>query len=151
MAKRKMNYEKDALFKRKLLQVINKQFNYSMDEMETREWLSLIPEALRYVHRKIAIVDDRIRKLELDLEVIEAEIAEAVRSSNEGTATERKSIIESRFRTDPRYKQMYAEIYKYQSLRDEYQADIVNLNEKSWAIRKIADFEKVHALYTEDE
>lgn len=149
--KRTMNYDKDVMFKRKLKKIINDQFNYNMEEMECREWLSLLPEALRYVHRKIAIVNDRIRNIEIELEILESSIAESVREQNIGTATERKSIIESTYRLDPNYKKFYAEMYKYQKLLEDYQADLVNLNEKSWAIRKIADFEKVHCMYTEDE
>lgn len=147
---RKMNYEKDVVFKRRLQKVINEQFNYNMEEMECREWLSLLPEALRYIHRKIAIVNNRIRELELDVELLEAEVAESVREQNIGTATERKSIIETTIRLNPKYKRLYAEIYKYQSLLDKYNADLINLNEKSWAIRKIADFEKVHCMYTDE-
>ena len=150
-SQKRMNYEKDVVFKRKLQKIINEQFNYNMDEMECREWLSLLPEALRYIHRKIAIVNDRIRGLELDVEIFEAEIASSVREQNIGTATERKSIIESTIRTNPQYKKLYAEIYKYQSLLEKYQADLVNLNEKSWSIRKIADFEKTHVMYSEGE
>lgn len=142
--------KEETVFKAKMLRAIEKPLDPDMDEISCREWMSLLPEAKRYINKKIAICRDRINKLELELEIIEAEIADEIRKRNSGSATERKAIIESAFRRDPRYNEKYTEIYKYQRMIDDYLADIDNLTEKSFSVRKIADFERTHLMYEEE-
>jgi len=140
----------DKKFKAKLLSAINDVIDPNMEESDCRRWMSILPEAKRYINNKIKVCRKRINNLELELELIEADISQSVRKTNTGAATERKAIIESAFRKDPLYKEYYSKIYDYQELIEGYQADLDNLTEKSFAVRKIADFEKVHLMYEDD-
>lgn len=141
----------DAKRKLDILKAINNPLNANMDEMECRKWMCILPEAKRYINNKIKICQKRIDDIVLELELLEAEVFEEVRAVYKGSATERKSVIEMKYRQNENYAKLYAEMYRYKALIEQYSADLDNLTEKSFAVRKIADFERVHLMYAEDE
>lgn len=138
-------------FKAKILKAINEPLNSDMDETDCREWMSTLAEAKRYILNKIKICNKRTNELQLEAEILEATVAESVRSSGVGTATERKAIIDSKFTLHKDYKRIYSEMHRYEELIEGYQADLENLTEKSFAVRKIADFERVHLMYMDGD
>lgn len=143
------NDHEEKLAKARIIKVINDPINPDMDEADCRYWMSWLPEARRYLFNKIKVCQARINNIELELEVIKAEIGKKMRTRGVGSATERKAIIEDTFITDPRYVEKYQEIYRYNELIDKYRADLDNLTEKSFNVRKIADFERTHYAYEE--
>jgi hypothetical protein len=140
----------DKKLKSDIIEAIDSPLPLDMDESDCCWWMSRVAEAKRYVERKIKVCNRKINDLDLELEILNAEIGKKVRLAGEGTATERKSIIEDRYTTHKDYKVKWKRIYDYQALIADYQADLDNLNEKSFAVRKIADFLRVHMMY-EDE
>lgn len=145
-----VNYDGDKKYKTKIVKAINEPVSADMDEGLCREWMSLLPECKRYISQKIAVANRRINDINFQIDMLEAKTFETVRKTFTGAVSERKAIAENKFRLDEEYRELYNELTKYKSLIDEYRADLDNLSEKSYAVRKYADFERVHLMYETD-
>lgn len=122
------------------------------DEGEIRWWCSAIPETLRYILWKQKVISRRLEEIEIDLERIEAKFRLRYVHSNEasGSITERKDFaVAMKQGRSKEYGKLCKERAKLNELWNAYEADKVNVNEKSFMIRKIANFEADRTLYDE--
>lgn len=132
---------------------INGVISPDADEAEIRWWGSVIPEALRYILRKQKHIYRKIETINVRLEEIDAKFKLVyIHSSKQGggTITERKDFSEAmKIAKSKQYKQLVRDKLALDELWSGYDADRINLEEKSFMIRKYANFESGRTQYEE--
>lgn len=147
--KRYSSEDKEAL----VHQCIDGVISPDADEAEIRWWCSVIPETLRYILRKQKVIEHQLADIDAALERIDAKCRLAYIHSDRYqhmSITERKDFSEAMKKG---MNSTYAELVKRQAVLNElwsgYEADKINVQEKSFMIRKIANFEADRVQYEE--
>lgn len=132
---------------------INGVIRIDADETEIKFWLTVIPEALRYLYRKRKKIVRKLEEIENDLEEIDAKfkLVYIHSSQAEGNITERKDFATSmKLVKSPQYKELCNQHAMYTELLAGIDADITNVQEKSTSIRKFVNIETNKMQYDED-
>ena len=122
------------------------------DEGEVRWWCSAIPETLRYILWKQKVISRRIEDINITLDRLDAKFRLAYIHAGDvsGSITERKDFaMAMKQGRSKEYEQLVRERAKLNELWNGYEADRVNVTEKSFMIRKIANFEADRGIYDE--
>lgn len=132
-------------------QCIDSVISPDADEAEIRWWCSVIPETLRYILRKQKVIEHQLEDIENALERIDAKCRLAYIHSaryEHMTITERKDFSEAMKKgMNSTYKDLVKRKATLNELWAGYEADKVNVQEKSFMIRKIANFEADRVQY----
>lgn len=123
------------------------------DVTEMYWWLSVIPEALRYLYRKrkkiirqIDTISDRMDEISAKFRLVYIHSSRA-----SGNITERKDFADSmKLAKSPEYKQLKKQLNGYTELLNACDADITNVEQKSVMIRKMTNIESSRVIYDED-
>lgn len=122
------------------------------DEGEIRWWCSAIPETLRHILWKQKVIVRRLEEIDIDLERLDAKfrLRYVHLDDNKGSITERKDFaVAMKQARSKDYARLLRERAKLNELWNSYEADKINVNEKSFMIRKIANFESDRVQYDE--
>lgn len=132
-------------------QCIDSIISPDADEAEIRWWCSVIPETLRYILRKQKVIEHQLEDIEAALERIDAKCRLAYIHSKRYahmSITERKDFSEAMKKGRSKdYRQLVERKAVLNELWAGYEADKVNVQEKSFMIRKIANFEADRVQY----
>lgn len=148
MPKSYSDEEKDALVK----QCIEGIISPDADEGEIRWWCCVIPETLRYILRKQKVISRQLEDIENDLERIDAKfkLAYIHAQDTNGSITERKDFADAMKKARSKeYKHLVKRRAMLNELWNGYEADKINVTEKSFMIRKLANFEADRIQYDE--
>lgn len=133
-----------------VLDIITMRLPANMDEAEIRYWMSMIPEAKSYIMRKIKVANRRINDIETYLELLEEKYnRHYVFNSNDGSITERKAFAKNKLIMSKEYNRLAKELNKLTEVVEEYNIQLEVVNEKSLAVRKLANFELNNPYYDE--
>lgn len=122
------------------------------DEGEVRWWCSAIPETLRHILWKQKVISRRLEDIDNDLARLDAKfrLAYIHKGGLSGSITERKDFADAmKLGRSSEYRNLVKERAKLNELWAGYEADKVNVMEKSFMIRKIANFEADRVQYDE--
>lgn len=122
------------------------------DEAEVRWWCSVIPETLRYILRKQKVISRQLEEIENDIARLEAKFKLIYIHSSDanGSITERKDFSEAMLIAKSKeYQTLIKRRAALNELWSGYEADKNNVSEKSFMIRKIANFEADRTQYDE--
>lgn len=121
------------------------------DEGEIRWWCSVIPETLRYILRKQKVIEHQLEDIENAIQRIDAKCRLVYIHSEQYShmsITERKDFSESmKIGRNKTYQELVKRKAVLNELWSGYEADKVNVQEKSFMIRKIANFEADRVQY----
>lgn len=136
-----------------ILDCIECPISADADVTEMYWWLSVIPEALRYLYRKrkkicraIDDVSDRLDEISAKFRLVYIHSSKA-----NGNITERKDFADSmKLAKSPEYKQLKNQLNAYTELLNACDADITNVEQKSVMVRKMTNIESSRVIYDED-
>ncbi len=123
------------------------------DITEIKFWASYLPEALRYCYRKRKKIVRSIEELELRLDEIDAKVKLVYIHSSmaKGSITEKKDFAEAMKKARSKeYKEYKKNVVVFNELLASCDADIINLEQKSYMIRKFSNFEAQDRIYQTD-
>ena len=122
------------------------------DVIEMYWWLSIIPEALRYLYRKRKKIVRNIDNLNDMLEIISAKFRLVYIHSSQakGNITEKKDFADSmKLARSKEYSDLKNQLNAYNELLNACDADIINVEQKSVMIRKMTNIESSRVIYEE--
>ena len=122
------------------------------DIVEIKFWSSYLPEAIRYCYRKRKKLVRLIQEIEYELDELDAKtkLAYIHSSMAKGSITERKDFADAMKKARvSNYKDLKKQLIAYNELLANCDADIVNLEQKSFMIRKFYNFEVQDRIYQE--
>lgn len=122
------------------------------DVTEMYWWLSIIPEALRYLYRKRKKIVRNIDNLNDMLEIISAKFRLVYIHSSQakGNITEKKDFADSmKLARSKEYSDLKNQLNAYNELLNACDADIINVEQKSVMIRKMTNIESSRVIYEE--
>lgn len=132
---------------------INGIISADADITEMYWWLSVIPEALRYLYRKRKKLVRQIDTLSDMIDEISAKYRllyiHSSRASS-GNITERKDFADSMLVKSSGYKTLKGDLNRFNELLNACDADITNVEQKSVMIRKMTNIESSRVIYEED-
>lgn len=136
-----------------ILDCIEGVISADADVTEMYWWLSVIPEALRFLYRKRKKIVRKIDGITDRLDEISAKFRLVYIHSSQasGNITERKDFADSmKLARSPEYKELKFELNAYNELLNAVDADITNVEQKSVMIRKMTNIESSRVIYEED-
>lgn len=131
-----------------ILKVIRNALPTNWEEEDTLFWISRLAEAKRYLMLKIRIAHDVEREQIAIMERLEDKLYIECREENV-SVSERKRLAEARLGCSDEYKKVNDRLNKARGVIETYEADLENVNDKTFAVRKVMDYIKVHLLYEE--
>lgn len=149
---RPKHYSKEKLDEM-IIDCIDGIISSDADVTEMYWWLSVIPEALRYLYRKrkkivrnIDAISDRIDEISAKFRLVYIHSSRA-----SGNITERKDFADSmKLAKSVEYKELKKQLNAFNELLNSCDADIVNVEQKSVMIRKMTNIESSRVIYEED-
>lgn len=149
---RPKHYSKEKLDEM-IIDCIDGIISSDADVTEMYWWLSVIPEALRYLYRKrkkivrnIDTISDRIDEISAKFRLVYIHSSRA-----SGNITERKDFADSmKLAKSVEYKELKKQLNAFNELLNSCDADIVNVEQKSVMIRKMTNIESSRVIYEED-
>ena len=136
-----------------ILDCIEGVISADADVTEMYWGLSVIPEALRFLYRKLKKIGRKIDVITDRLDEISAKFRLVYIHSSQasGNITERKDFADSmKLARSPEYKKLKFELNAYNELLNAVDADITNVEQKSVMIRKMTNIESSRVIYEED-
>lgn len=153
MSDQKQKYDRRQIsdeLKKEILYVIRRPLPVEWEEQDVYFWLSRLAEAKRYVLLKIRVLDDKMYQIKQDITVFENNTYKDVQNEGTGAVSERRKITEARYKTDKKYISLLSDLRKVEAAMADVQSDLENVTDKTFAVRKVADFIKVHMMYEEE-
>ena len=149
---RPKHYSKEKLDEM-IIDCIDGIISSDADVTEMYWWLSVIPEALRYLYRKrkkivrnIDTISDRIDEISAKFRLVYIHSSRA-----SGNITERKDFADSmKLAKSVEYKELKKQLNAFNELLNSCDADIVNVEQKSVMIRKMTNIESSRVIDEED-
>ena len=136
--------------KKEILYVVRRPLPVEWEEQDVYFWMSRLAEAKRYVLLKIRVLEDQIYQIQQNITVFENNTYKDVQNEGTGAVSERRKISEARYKTDKKYISLLNDLRKVEAAMADVQSDLENVIDKTFAVRKVADFIKVHMMYEED-
>ena len=133
-----------------ILKVIRNALPTNWEEVDTLFWISRLAEAKRYIMLKIRIAHDIEREQISEMERLEDKLYIECRDENV-SVSERKRLAEARLGCSEEYRKVNDRLNKARSAIEMYEADLENVNDKTFAVRKVMDYIKVHMMYEVEE
>lgn len=136
--------------KKEILYVIRRPLPVEWDEQDIYFWLSRLCEAKRYILLKLRVLEDKAFEIRNDITIFENNTYKTVQDEGMGAVSERRKITEARYKTDSNYNDLLHELRKIEAATADVNSDLENVTDKTFAVRKVADFLKVHMMYEEE-
>lgn len=121
------------------------------DITEIYWWMSILPEALRYMYRKRKKIARTIDEISDSIEELSAKYRLVYVHSSQapsGSITEKKDFADSmKVVKSPEYKKLKDDLNMFNELINACDADITNLEQKSVMVRKMSNIETSRTIY----